>query len=182
MEPAWLTLQPFRPEQGLERIQLQARALWRQPQLDLQLRLRDPQGLVWCPPATGLIERRDGLWQSTCFEAFFSAPGAEAYWELNLAPNGHWNAYRLSGYRSGLEPEGLIVGLPYSLQRRCGDLEMRLRLDLHALLPDPTDLDLSITSVLACEGLGCSYWALRHSGSEPDFHRRDSFLRLQAAG
>jgi hypothetical protein len=181
MKPSWLTLQPFRPERGLETIQLQARAVWQQPELDLQLRLRDPQGLVCFPPATALIERRDGLWQFTCFEAFFSAPGAEAYWELNLAPNGHWNAYRLSGYRTGLQPEASLMELPYNLQRRSGELEIRLRLDLHALLPDPTDLDLSITSVLAFEGLGCTYWALHHSGSEPDFHRRDSFLRLQAA-
>lgn len=180
MQTPWLTLQPFSKDANLSTIQLEARAVWRRRQLELQLRLRDPEQLVHNPPPAAAIERRHGLWESTCFEAFFSQPGAEHYWELNLAPNGHWNAYRLSGYRTGLQPETAITALPYSLQRSPELLELRLSLNLEALLPPRSELELSITSVLNCSSTGCSYWAVRHSGSDADFHRRDSFLRLPA--
>ena len=180
MQQHWQDLRPFTADAALETIELQATASWRCQQLELELRLRDPAGLVHWPAASGAIERRDNLWQSTCFEAFFSEPGAEHYWELNLAPTGHWNAYRLKSYRAGLEQEAAIVGLPYSLRRGAGVLDLRLSLNLLPLLPDRCDLELSITSVLALSAGGCSYWALRHCGSEADFHRRDSFLRLKS--
>lgn len=179
MQRHWQALRPFNADAALETIGLEARASWQGQQLELELRLRDPADLVDWPAASAGIERRDNLWQATCFEAFFSEPGAEHYWELNLAPNGHWNAYRLQGYRAGLEQEGAIAELPYSLRRRAGVLNLQLSLNLLPLLPERCDLDLSITSVLALRAGGCSYWALRHSGSEADFHRRDSFLRLE---
>jgi hypothetical protein len=37
---------------------------------------------------------------------------------------------------------------------------------------------LIVTAVLDDVSHGCSYWAWRHSGPEPDFHRRESFLPL----
>jgi hypothetical protein len=40
-------------------------------------------------------------------------------------------------------------------------------------------LEISLTAVIDQVGQGVSYWALAHTGAEPDFHRRDSFgLRL----
>ena len=180
MESPWLTLKPFAREAPVSTIQLEARATWSRQQLELEFQLRDPEHVVHEPAPTAACERRHGLWQSTCFEAFFSQPGAEHYWELNLAPNGHWNAYRLSGYRTGLQQEAAITCLPYSLRRSPELLELRLKLNLEALVPPLSALELSITSVLACGSAGCSYWAVRHTGSEADFHRRDSFQRLPA--
>ena len=54
-------------------------------------------------------ERQDNLWKHTCFEAFFARPDSEQYWELNVAPSGHWNLYQFDGYRSGgrEEPEAV---------------------------------------------------------------------------
>jgi len=49
-------------------------------------------------------------------KAFFAEPGEERYWEINLAPNGHWNVYRLDRYRQGLRPEPLVSGLTYALR------------------------------------------------------------------
>jgi hypothetical protein len=44
-------------------------------------------------------------------------------------------------------------------------------------------LELSLTAVIDQVGQGVSYWALAHTGAEPDFHRRDSFrLRLPPGG
>ena len=46
-------------------------------------------------------QRQDNLWRHTCFEVFLGRPGAKGYWELNIAPNGDWNLYQFSDYRSG---------------------------------------------------------------------------------
>jgi hypothetical protein len=44
-------------------------------------------------------------------------------------------------------------------------------------------LEISLTAVIDQVGQGGSYWALAHTGAEPDFHRRDSFrLRLLPGG
>jgi hypothetical protein len=44
-------------------------------------------------------------------------------------------------------------------------------------------LEISLTVVIDQVGQGASYWALAHTGAEPDFHRRDSFgLRLPPGG
>jgi hypothetical protein len=44
-------------------------------------------------------------------------------------------------------------------------------------------LEISLTAVIEQVGKGVSYWALAHTGAEPDFHRRDSFrLGLSAGG
>ncbi|MEB3264615.1 MAG: hypothetical protein VKJ66_09615 [Synechococcus sp.] len=37
-------------------------------------------------------------------------------------------------------------------------------------------LRIGVTAVLEDRRGGISYWALAHTGPEPDFHRRDSFL------
>jgi hypothetical protein len=44
-------------------------------------------------------------------------------------------------------------------------------------------LEVSLTAVIEQVGQGVSYWALAHTGAEPDFHRRDSFgLKLLPGG
>lgn len=152
--------------------------------LQLHYRLTGPlQGLLIPAPAAS-AERRDGLWQSTCFEAFLAEAGSDTYWELNLSPAGHWNLYRLNGYRQGLEPEAAVAALPLQLgppepaagALRQGLLELQLELPLPPELACAGPLELAITAVLQQRDLSLSYWALAHPGPEPDFHRRDGFL------
>jgi hypothetical protein len=68
-------------------------------------------------------------------------------------------------------------------------LEVAVELDLGEMAggdePGVADLPLevSLTAVIEQVGEGVSYWALAHTGAEPDFHRRDSFwLRLPPGG
>jgi hypothetical protein len=42
-------------------------------------------------------------------EAFWGFAGQQAYWELNLAPSGDWNRYRLSHNRGPLVPVALAT-------------------------------------------------------------------------
>src|SRR5579864_1173720 len=57
-------------------------------------------GDVVIPPLLPPV-RTDGLWKSTCFEAFIST-GKASYVELNFAPSGQWAAYSFTNYREGM--------------------------------------------------------------------------------
>src|SRR3546814_4933002 len=60
--------------------------------------LPDGQGeLVIADSAT------DGLWESTCFEAFLTEEGEPAYTEFNYSPDGRWACYQFDDYRSLLD-------------------------------------------------------------------------------
>lgn len=184
---AFKPLHPFAQEAHLCDFSLLCGAS-RQPggRLALHFRLSGPLQMLQIPPLSGTPERRDGLWQSTCFEAFLGQPGQASYWELNLAPSGDWNLYAFQGYRAGMQPERRLQQLPFQLDGqwlgRRNRLDLVLSLDLAALMPAEAPLELSATAVLEHrfehQSLGCSYWAWQHTGPEADFHRRDSFQAL----
>lgn len=139
----------------------------------------DLDSVVVPPPAAAGPRRADGLWEHTCFELFLAAEGAEAYWEVNLAPSGDWNLYRLEGYRQGLAPVLDREALPFAVGR--GLEELRLSLDLQlpeelALACRSRPLRVGVTAVMEQVGGALSYWALAHGGAEADFHRRGDFL------
>ena len=183
--PAPKPLRPFAPEAHLQGLALSCAARWQEGVLELHYRLSGPLQRLRLPSqiAGEPPQRRDQLWQSTCFEAFIGRAGQPGYWELNLAPNGDWNCYALNGYRQGLQPEPRIQALPFVLKQRqlegeLDQLELTLSLPFGALITAASALELSVTAVLDDVSHGCSYWAWRHSGPEPDFHRRESFLPL----
>lgn len=153
---------------------------------DLLLRFRlqgDLEALI-LPAPLARPQRRDGLWQHTCFEAFWGRPGEAAYWELNASPSGDWNLYRFDHYRQGLRPEPLSAPLRplWTQAPASADQPARLTLELRCPAPPATaaaGLEASLTAVVEHRQAGLSYWALHHPGAEPDFHDRQGFqLRL----
>lgn len=177
-------LQPFSAEPHLRDLRLEAEARISDTVLELRFRLSGPLDPILLPAASADPQRRDELWQSTCFEAFLALDGRPGYWELNLAPSGDWNLYTLSDYRQGLRPEPRVNRLAITSGRQLLEaaggerFELGLQLDLAALLPAGQPLLLSATAVLEHRDQGCSYWAWRHAGREPDFHRRESLLTI----
>ena len=129
--------------------------------------------LPWPAPPP---RRRDGLWQSTCLEAFLAARGAAAYHEINLAPAGHWACYAFSGPRLGMRHEAALESLDWRTHRVPGHYAIRFTIELARLGLDPTGLELGISAVLGRKGGAREFWALAHGGETPDFHRRESFL------
>ena len=156
--------------------------------LELVWRLAGDLDALVLPEPRQSRRRCDGLWQSTCLEAFWGFAGQDAYWELNLAPSGDWNLYRLSHYRGPLVPVALEVPPAWHLKRTAGELEVAVELDLSEvagggeLVAAGLPLEVSLTAVIEQVGQGVSYWALAHTGAEPDFHRRDSFRLVLSAG
>ncbi len=169
-------LQPFRPDPALAGLVLAGSYSLEQGYLRIHYRLSGNLEALQIPLPCPTPQRRDALWQTTCFEAFVGVAGSEDYWELNLSPAGHWNLYRLDGYRSGLRPEPTCSALVVTRQEEVDALSLNVELNLSNLVPAETALELSLTAVLQQRDGLCSYWALHHAGSEPDFHRRDSFI------
>ena len=175
-------LRPFNPDTAPAGLRLEASVDQHHDQLAIRYELQGPLQQLAIPPArSGQPERRDGLWQTTCFEAFLACSGDSGYWECNLSPAGDWNLYRLNGYRNGLRPESAITALPWTAQRGENRLEVAFTLPLQPLLEqraNATGMELSLTAVLQQRGGACSYWAIQHTGPEADFHRRDSFVPI----
>lgn len=128
-------------------------------------------------PASSLRrgERRDGLWQHTCFEAFLAFPNQARYWELNVSPTGDWNLYRFSGYRSDAVREQTSEP-QIDWQSSPWDCRCTIRLSLSPWWTPVRCPELAISMVLEDRHNTLSYWALSHHGEEPDFHDRRAFL------
>jgi hypothetical protein len=169
-------LVPFRSSPSLAAFELEGHVARNGQVLQLRYRLRGPLGQLLIPEPATAPQRWDGLWQHTCFEAFWAVSGNAAYWELNLSPAGHWNLYRLSGYRQDLVPEPSLASLPLQVRHGPGDLALELELKLPPSLGPATPLQLAVTAVLEHRDRTLSTWALVHPGPEADFHRRDGFL------
>jgi hypothetical protein len=132
------------------------------------------------PPAT--VQRTDGLWRSTCFEAFVRAPDSDAYYEFNFSPSTQWAAYCFTSPRRGMVP-ALDISEP-SIAARASNT----RYDFHAEIRNlPRSLARATWRVGVCAVIEdvsgrISYWALRHPPGKPDFHHFDCFdLELPAA-
>ncbi len=135
----------------------------------LQLRWRvDGARKVLIPPFTGR-QRRDGLWQTTCFEMFVQPSDGAPYAEFNFSPSESYAAYDFTTWREGMSERALSHD-PVITPRRGGDV---LIMDVAIPLADLPALPaaLSLTCVIEEEGGAKSYWAMAHgSPAKPDFH------------
>jgi hypothetical protein len=119
------------------------------------------------PAAPG---RMDGLWRTTCFEAFMRRAGGEDYIELNLSPSGEWQAYGFDRYRAGAGEADLAP--PRIAVERGID---RLQLSAAIEIPIEGDWRLGLSAVIEARDGSVSYWALAHPPGRPDFHHPDCF-------
>ena len=119
----------------------------------------------------GPRQRRDRLWESTCFEAFV-ATGSGGYLEFNFSPGGDWAAYRFAAYRRP-DSEAVGIGAPDVHTERSSDLlSVMALIDAPELLRhgDPATLRVGLTAVIEDLDEIRTYWALRHTQPRPDFH------------
>ncbi|HBS32159.1 MAG TPA: hypothetical protein DEA40_10525 [Parvularcula sp.] len=125
-------------------------------------------------PAPGAAARTDGLWRTTCFEAFLRPDAGAAYFEFNVSPSSQWAAYRFPDYRRGMT-NAEIAAPAISVARTGRTLEVSASFDLGAFLISPS-ARLGLAAVIETMDGAKSYWALAHTGDKPDFHRADAFI------
>jgi hypothetical protein len=143
--------------------------------LVLEFRWDEQWKLVGQGPATEAIGvRAHELWRSTCFEAFIQStnPNTASYLEINVSPRGDWNVYSFDGYRNPHPPR---ESTDWQLsQFSCGSGRLR------AVLQGPssafTATRVGLTAVIETTDRNISYWALKHPGTQADFHDPRSFV------
>lgn len=144
---------------------------------DLRFRYRiEGRDVKHAPFAAGTGSRRDELWKTTCFEFFLARPGDAAYFEINMATSGDWNAYAFDGYREGMRwAEGIKSSPVRSVRSSDEEIEVEGRLALGDF-PLLGPVVLGATAVVEYRDGTKEYWALAHEGEKPDFHVRESFV------
>ncbi len=136
--------------------------------LDIRFRLQGDLSRVLLPPP-GPSRRVDGLWRSTCFEAFVMAGDIGGYREYNFASSSEWAAYEFDAYRTGMRDAPTT--LRRSEQSRTS-AEYRLAVQLRLTSPA---CKIGLSAVIEETDGTKSYWALRHPAGAPDFHHPDCF-------
>jgi hypothetical protein len=117
-------------------------------------------------------KRASDLWQTTCFEAFLRAVGAQGYREWNFAPSSEWAVYDFNTTRAGMKDAEAAE--PYI---RVEDNFTWWGLGASIAIPADTNWELGLSAVLEEKDGTKSYWALAHPNPEkPDFHDPGCFI------
>lgn len=134
-------------------------------------------------PAPTEVARVDGLWQTTCFEAFLGLPGSDTYFEFNFAPSRLWAAYRFERYREESSAPPLSPPPVIDLRRTEEALLLSAHVEIRKWreLDNAESLDCGLTAVIDESEGALSYWALAHPEGRADFHVRDCFTLELAA-
>ncbi|MFN6484470.1 MULTISPECIES: DOMON-like domain-containing protein [unclassified Nostoc] len=170
------SLQPFPSNESLPNLKISGNITRNGNQLAIRYMLEGDlkEIAIFLPSNTPL--RKHKLWEDTCFEFFLGIKDSQRYWEFNLSPAGHWNVYRLDGYRQGMQEETAFENLPFSVHNQADGFALALDVDLDKIISANQEIEIGITTVVKDRGGSVTYWALTHLGAEADFHLRDSFM------
>ena len=170
-----LTLHPASRCDAILKIEIEAEMAG--PRLSLRYVASGRIGEVKIPALSG-PDRTDGLWKSTCFEAFIGSDEGDAYYEFNFAASTQWASYRFASYREGMTPALETIEPDIQTRAGAGGLDLRGLIDLRRLgaLPGDESLLLGVAAVIEETSGALSYWALAHPRGKPDFHHKDGFV------
>jgi hypothetical protein len=115
--------------------------------------------------------RTDGLWNTTCFEAFIRPAPAAAYLELNFSPSTAWAAYTFTNTREGMANAEIA---PPTIETHTAHDTCALTAKFEPNLPAGF-WHIALTAVIEETNGRKSYWALTHPAPKPDFHHPDGF-------
>ena len=169
-------LVPFATQDILPEIEIIGRIDRQNELISIEYELNGDLNTIASYSPSALPSRQFELWSATCFEFFIGIPGTSAYWEFNLSPTGDWNVFHLDDYRQGLQNELAFIALPFTIDRQANRILLKLIFDIHKIINGLPEVEISITAVIKSHRNALSYWALTHTGTEADFHRRDSFI------
>ena len=128
---------------------------------------------TWKSPA-----RRDGLWQTTCFEMFLMCEDSR-YFEFNLSPSTEWAIYAFDSYRRGMRSLEVDVAPRLEFSASADAFLLKADIDLGQIPSEK--LALALSAVIEETDGTKSYWALAHPPGKPDFHAPACFAATLAA-
>ena len=141
--------------------------------------VRDPhQSIVWPTQVEGQ-PRQDFLWEHTCFEMFVGVKDEDFYREINLSPSHAWQAYAFEEYRY---PEHMPPAHAHDIelvQLKRTHYGINAQIDLFQFMSKHklkwSDLFLGLSVVVETTDQ-MHYYAMQHSGQQPDFHNKRMWI------
>lgn len=167
------SLKPFKRHPSIDRFSIEVALERRAGEMSLTYIIKGKWADLKIPPVSNPPQRKDFLWEHTCFEVFLGLNGSPSYSEWNFSPSGDWAHYDFSDYRTAAasrQDDELyeLSWMPVSAH------EAHLVTTIPLL--EDVGLDVGLSAVLEMRSGQKSYWSLAHSGAKPDFHRREHFL------
>ena len=177
--PVTFSLKPFESVAETTDLVIVVTVARKQNILSLSYLLEGDLNKVAIPNCSESGERKDRLWEQTCFE-FFVAKGtshthADPYWEFNLSPSGDWNVFALCGYRQGLQAETAFSTMPIYTRSLKNAISLDVSVDVGQLVDASQPLRMGVSAVVLSAGEE-SFWAIAHPAPQADFHHPDSFV------
>jgi hypothetical protein len=178
MHPLEYSLIPFPAERNRPKLRISGSVGRRESLFSIDCAIQGNLSALAIPSPEAFPERKDRIWEETCLEFFLRPSDSEVYWEFNLSPAGHWNAYRFTSYRAGMREEPAFASLPFGFRKEPESLRMFMELDIGKILPKGDSVNVAVSAVIKTKRGETSHWALAHRGHRPDFHRRDAFTLI----
>ena len=115
--------------------------------------------------------KKEGLWDSTCFEIFIKS--GNHYIEWNFAPSGEWWVMDFSDYRKRIGSVEVGTLIPHKME-----WAHREGLECHVSIPVKKEkFEIGISCVLEV-GATKTHWALAHPKDKLDFHDSTCFQTI----
>lgn len=152
-------------------------------EFNLRYNLKGPINDLIIPQNSGGVPKRmNGLWETTCFEAFIKNSNYTPYLEFNFAPSGHWNAFIFSDYREAMREFTGIKKMHVELKSNDGELSLNCNLVMKRpkgfLESDFAEkkIKMGISAILHLKNDNKLSYALNHPLLKVDFHHEDGFI------
>jgi hypothetical protein len=171
-----MELVPFSPESLKVEARLEATSSGYRLTFELS---GEKKSQVIFPEKSATPKRKNELWKQTCFECFLSMGSGEGYFEFNGSPSGDWALYSFDSYRSGMKEVPLDSGQVPVLEKLENHEDRIACVWTIPLFTEALISKAGVTAVVVLKEHGnarTTYWALRHSGQQPDFHLKESFI------
>lgn len=126
------------------------------------------------------LERKIGLWEGTCFEAFLYNKLNGEYIEFNFSGTGFWNAFHFKQRDQELKEYQNLKLRKHRFITSPQHRTFEVQIDLSEL---PFQVEeghflIGITCILVNEDQEKEYFAIKHCQEKPDFHDPDSFVSI----
>lgn len=122
------------------------------------------------------VQRRDQLWEKTCFEVFIRPKNSRGYFELNFGFHPEcgpaWACYEFTSYRQPTPP---VPSTGFILNSFTWDTKGSLVVELINRTPHQ-EFHIGLTAIVVLKSGTKAYFALTHAGDKPDFHLSESFI------
>jgi hypothetical protein len=176
MKERTFSLKPFSAADTIPDLKIIGSIIRHSGMLEVRYILTGPLSEIVIPKLSDRPLRKNRLWEETCLEFFLGPVNSEHYWEFNLSPSGDWNVYHFRAYRNGMREESAFSSLPVTVSSRRDSFRLSTKINLDKIVPSDQRFDVGISAVIKPTQGGVTYLALAHTGKDPDFHRRSSFI------